>query len=54
MKIVSEVSTNVPKTYKQGKIQRKHRHERVVYDGATDDGEGGEGLDVIDALKGAC
>ena len=45
MKIVSEVSTNVPKTYKQGKIQRKHRHERVACD---------EGLDVIDALKGAC
>ena len=33
---------------------RKHRHEPVVCDGATDDGEGGEGLDVIDALKGAC
>ena len=33
---------------------RKHRHERVVCDSATDDGEGGEGLDVIDALKGAC
>ena len=33
---------------------RKHRHERVVCDGGTDDGEGDEGLDVIDALKGAC
>jgi len=33
---------------------RKHRHERVACDGGTDDGEGDEGLDVIDALKGAC
>ena len=33
---------------------RKHRHERVVCDGGTDAGEGGEGLYVIDALKGAC
>jgi len=33
---------------------RKHRHERVVCDGGNDDGEGDEGLDVIDALKGAC
>ena len=33
---------------------RKHRHERVVCDGGADDGEGGEGLDEIDALKGAC
>merc|ERR1711942_61776 len=32
---------------------RKHRHERVVCDGGNDDGEGDEGLDVIDALKGA-
>ena len=33
---------------------RKHRHERVVCDGGTDDGEGGEGLDVIEGLRGAC
>ena len=33
---------------------RKHRHERVVCDGGADDEEGGEGLDEIDALKGAC
>ena len=28
MKIVSEVSTNVPKTYKQGEIQRKREFEK--------------------------
>ena len=29
MKIVSEVSTNVPKTYKQGEIQRKREFEKT-------------------------
>ena len=34
--------------------KQPHEHGRVVCDGGTDDGEGDEGLDVIDALKGAC
>ena len=33
---------------------RKHRHERVVCDSGMEGGEGAEGLDEIDALKGAC